>query len=65
LAAFTAADFAIGAEFSRFSVELFLQNAFDARGQLSRFQECGSCGQRPYIVPVTPQTIGVRLHTDF
>lgn len=65
LAAFTTADFAIGAEFSRFSLELFLQNAFDARGQLSRFQQCGSCGQRPYIVPVTPQTIGVRLHTDF
>lgn len=65
LAAFTTADFAIGAEFSRFSFELFLQNAFDARGQLSRFQQCGSCGQRPYIVPVTPQTIGVRLHTDF
>ncbi|GGA42685.1 TonB-dependent receptor [Sphingomonas psychrolutea] len=65
LAAFTTADFAIGAEFSRFSLEVFLQNAFDARGQLSRFQQCGSCGQRPYIVPVTPQTIGVRLHTDF
>ena len=65
LAAFTTADFAIGAEFSRFSLELFLQNAFDARGQLSRFQQCGSCGQRPYIVPVTPQTVGVRLHTDF
>ena len=65
LAAFTTADFAIGAEFSRFSLEVFLQNAFDARGQLSRFQQCGSCGQRPYIVPVTPQTIGVRLHTEF
>ncbi len=65
LPAFTTADFAIGAEFSRFSLELFLQNAFDARGQLSRFQQCGSCGQRPYIVPVTPQTIGVRVHTDF
>ena len=65
LAAFTTADFAVGAEFSRFSLELFLQNAFDTRGQLSRFEECGSCSQRPYIVPITPQTIGVRLHTDF
>ncbi|MEG3175528.1 TonB-dependent receptor [Sphingomonas sp. RB3P16] len=65
LAAFTTADFAVGAQFSRYSIELFLQNAFDTRGQLSRFQECGSCGQRPYIVPIRPQTMGVRLHGEF
>ncbi|MFA6605456.1 MAG: TonB-dependent receptor, partial [Sphingomonas sp.] len=65
LSAFTTADFAAGVQFPRYSIELFIQNAFDTRGQLSRFQECGSCGQRPYIVPTTPQTIGVRLHTDF
>ena len=65
LPAFTTADFSIGAEWSKFSLELYLQNAFDARGQLSRFQECGSCGQRPYIVPITPQTIGVRFGAKF
>ena len=65
LSSFTTADFSIGAEFSKFSFELYLQNAFDVRGQLSRFQECGSCGQRPYIVPIAPQTIGVRLGAKF
>ncbi|GHH22914.1 TonB-dependent receptor [Sphingomonas glacialis] len=65
LAAFTSADFALGAEFNRFSIELFLQNAFDTRGQIARFQECGSCGQRPYIIPIVPQTVGVRLHSEF
>ncbi|MDB5678509.1 TonB-dependent receptor [Sphingomonas bacterium] len=65
LPSFTTADFAIGAEWSKFSLELYLQNAFDARGQLSRFQECGSCGQRPYIVPITPQTIGLRFGAKF
>lgn len=65
LPSFTTADFAIGAEWSKFSLELYLQNAFDARGQLSRFQECGSCGQRPYIVPITPQTIGLRFGATF
>ena len=65
LKAFGTADFSIGAEFSKFTFELYLQNAFDTRGQLSRFVECGSCGQRPYIVPVTPQTIGVRLGAKF
>jgi iron complex outermembrane receptor protein len=65
LKAFTTADFSLGAEFSKFTFELFLQNAFDTRGQLSRFQECGSCGQRAYIVPITPQTIGVRFGAKF
>ena len=65
LKSFTTADFSIGAEFAKFSIELYLQNAFDTRGQLSRFQECGSCGQRSYIVPIAPQTIGVRLGTKF
>jgi outer membrane receptor protein involved in Fe transport len=65
LAAFTKADFALGAEFSSYSLEVFIQNAFDERGQLSRFQECGSCGQRPYIVPITPRTIGIRAGAKF
>ncbi|QDZ07872.1 TonB-dependent receptor [Sphingomonas panacisoli] len=65
LKAFETADFSIGAEFGKFTFEVYLQNAFDARGQLSRFVACGSCGQRPYIVPITPQTVGVRLGAKF
>jgi outer membrane receptor protein involved in Fe transport len=65
LPAFTTADFALGAEFAKFSLELYLSNAFDVRGQLSRFEECGACGQRPYIVPTQPQTIGVRFGAKF
>ncbi|WP_066812424.1 TonB-dependent receptor [Sphingomonas asaccharolytica] len=65
LKSFTTADFALGAEFKNFSIEVFLENAFDTRGQLSRFQECGSCGQRPYIVPIRPQTAGIRLGSKF
>ncbi len=65
LPAYAAANFALGAEFSSYSLELFIQNAFDARGQLSRFQECGSCGQRPYVVPITPRTIGIRAGAKF
>jgi outer membrane receptor protein involved in Fe transport len=65
LPSFTRADFALGIDFTRFTFELYLSNAFDARGQLSRFQECGSCGQRPYIVPVQPQTVGVRFGAKF
>ena len=65
LKAFTTANFALGAEFKNFDIELFIENAFDTRGQLSRFQACGSCGQRPYIVPIRPQTVGVRLGSKF
>ncbi|MEO7689950.1 MAG: TonB-dependent receptor [Sphingomonas sp.] len=65
LAAFTTADFSAGIEFSKYSFELYVANAFDERAQLSRFQECGSCSQRPYIVPNTPRTIGARVGAKF
>ncbi len=65
LAAFTTADFRLGYDWSRFSFELFAQNAFDTRAQLSRFQECGSCYQRPYIVTNPPRTLGARLGAKF
>ncbi|MEO9131718.1 MAG: TonB-dependent receptor, partial [Sphingomonas sp.] len=65
LAAFTTADFSAGIGFSNYSFELYVANAFDERAQLSRFQECGSCSQRPYIVPNTPRTIGVRAGAKF
>jgi hypothetical protein len=47
-------------DWSRFSAELYFDNVFDERGQISRTQECGQCFQRPYIVTNTPQTIGLR-----
>jgi iron complex outermembrane recepter protein len=62
---YTTANFAVGAEFSKFSVELFLDNAFDTRAQISRFQQCSVCSQRTYIVPNTPRTIGLKLGTKF
>jgi iron complex outermembrane recepter protein len=65
LEAFTTVNLALGAEWDKFSFEAFVSNAFDERGQASRFQECGSCGQRPYIVPVTPRTIGLRAGYEF
>ena len=65
LKGFTTADFAAGMEWDNYSAELYLENAFDERAQLSRFQECGQCFQRPYIVTNTPRTIGVRAGYKF
>ncbi|WP_293880718.1 TonB-dependent receptor [Sphingomonas sp.] len=65
LTAFTTAAFNLGAEFGKYSAELFVENAFDERGQLSRYQQCSICTKRTYIVPVTPRTIGFRLGAKF
>jgi iron complex outermembrane recepter protein len=65
LSGFTTADFSAGYDFSNITFSLFIENAFDARGQLSRYQECGQCYQRPYVVTNTPRTIGLRLGTKF
>lgn len=62
---YTTGNLALGIEFTRFNFELFAQNIWDERGQISRFQQCGACDQRPYIVPITPRTIGIRAGTRF
>jgi outer membrane receptor protein involved in Fe transport len=65
LKAYTMVDFAFGLDLHRFTAELFLENAFDERAQITRFQECGQCFDRPYVVVYRPRTIGVRLGTKF
>lgn len=65
LPAFANVNLAIGADFDTFNLELFVQNVFDQFGQISRFQQCGSCGQRPYVVPTQPRTIGLRAGMKF
>jgi outer membrane receptor protein involved in Fe transport len=62
---FTAVDLALGATLEDYTFELFASNLFDERGQLTRYVQCGSCYQRPYIVPTTPRTIGIRVGTKF
>jgi iron complex outermembrane recepter protein len=61
----TTADFSVGADFTKVSVELFVDNAFDERAQISRGSECGQCNDRTYVFTSTPRTIGVRLGTKF
>lgn len=62
----TLVDFSMGYAFDNYSFELFLQNAFDERGELSRFANCGQCsGYRPQVLVSTPQTFGLRVGTKF
>jgi outer membrane receptor protein involved in Fe transport len=65
LKAYTTANASIGADLSGYTLELFVQNLWDERAQLSRFQQCGTCSQRTYIVTSTPRTIGLRAGAKF
>ena len=64
LGAYTTAAFSVGAEFTNFTLEAFVDNAFDKRAEISRYAECGAC-LRTYVVPVRPRTFGIRAGTKF
>jgi len=61
------ADFTAGVGRDDWNLELFLNNAFDERGNVYRYAECAEavCGAQTYIVPVRPRTFGIRLGHKF
>ncbi|THD77765.1 MAG: TonB-dependent receptor [Phenylobacterium sp.] len=72
--AYATADFSFGVEKDRTSLELYVKNAFDSRGQINRYTPCtvNVCAanipgipQAVYVVPVQPTTVGVRLGQKF
>jgi len=65
--AYTMFDFTTGVQRDNWSVELFVQNAFDERAQLGRYAECtpGVCGHQSYILPAQPRTIGIKVGQSF
>jgi outer membrane receptor protein involved in Fe transport len=65
LPGYATVNLAVGIEWDNFNLELYASNLFDERGQASRFVQCGQCYQRPYVVPITPRTIGLRAGTKF
>jgi outer membrane receptor protein involved in Fe transport len=71
---FAAADFSFGAEKNKRTIELFIKNAFDTRGQLNRYTPCTTSTCAPaypgvpaavYVVPIQPLTVGIRLGLGF
>ncbi|MDR3388947.1 MAG: TonB-dependent receptor [Rudaea sp.] len=60
-------DLSTGAKKGLWSVDFYIKNVFDNRGQLARYSECAIdvCGVQTYIVPVQPRTVGVRVTRDF
>lgn len=65
--AFTTADFALGAAWGKTTLQLYLQNAFDERGQLSRNTACAPafCGIYYRVYPTRPQQFGIKLGQRF
>ncbi|HEY2416548.1 MAG TPA: TonB-dependent receptor [Steroidobacteraceae bacterium] len=59
-------DFAAGLKRDRWQTELFVQNAFDRRGQVGRYTECfpTTC-PLVYVVPIAPRLIGLTLSERF
>jgi outer membrane receptor protein involved in Fe transport len=72
--AYATADFSFGGERGNKSVELFIKNAFNSLGEVSRYTPCttGICaGSYPgvapavYVVPIQPLTVGIRFGQKF
>jgi iron complex outermembrane receptor protein len=66
LDAYSTVDLSAGVDNGSYSVELFVDNVADERGELTRFTQCAeaTCLQ-PYIVPVRPRTFGLRFGQKF
>lgn len=71
---FATADFSVGAKHNNLTVELYLKNAFDTHGQLSRFTPCttsvcaatyGTIPTALYVVPIQPLSLGVKVGQKF
>jgi hypothetical protein len=63
---FATTDLAFGGEHDAYSLELFVTNAFDDRGQVFRENACGSCSSvANYAIPTQPRTVGVKFGQKF
>ncbi len=71
---FATVDFSFGAEKDHRTMEVFIKNAFDTRGQINRYTPCttsvcavGYTGvpAAVYVVPTQPLTVGIRFGQKF
>ena len=71
---FATVDLSFGAEKDNKTAEVFIKNAFDARGQLNRYTPCTTsvCASAypgvpaaVYVVPTQPLTVGIRFGQKF
>ena len=63
---FATFDLSFGGRHGDSSIELYVTNLLDKRGQIFRYTSCGS-GYKvaAYAVPTQPRTIGIKFGQDF
>lgn len=64
LPSFATLNLSAGMEWSTWSLEAYISNLTDERGQISRYVACSIC-ERPYAVVIQPRTFGIRLGSKF
>jgi iron complex outermembrane recepter protein len=64
---FTTFDFSAGTSLGNWSIEAFIQNAFDKRGQLGLNTACSTtiCGAYARVYTTKPQLFGLKVGTKF
>lgn len=64
--AFGTLDLAFGLGKQSYTLDLFVTNLFDKRGELFRFNQCAACSiVANYVVPTQPRTIGLKFGQKF
>ncbi len=65
--AYSAFDFSVGTALNRWTLEAYVNNAFDKRGELGRASECGAaaCYSNGRIVPIIPMNYGIKFGQRF
>jgi outer membrane receptor protein involved in Fe transport len=67
LPSYTLLDLSTGFNTGVFTVDFYLNNAFDERALVARTTECAiqTCGAQPYDTPMQPRTFGLRVGHRF
>lgn len=64
LPAYTLVDLSTGLDRGVYSIDLYINNVFDAARHNETGQACGSC-ERQYYLPNPPRTIGLKFSQEF
>jgi outer membrane receptor protein involved in Fe transport len=64
---FAQVDLTAGVERDNWHAEVFVENAFDERGDLFNFPLCTTqvCEHQVYTTPITPRMIGIKFGQKF
>jgi len=67
LPSYVTLDLSAGIKRNNWTLDLFLKNALDERGELYRFAQCAEtvCGEQTYTIPIQPRTFGIRFTQSF